>query len=533
FDDQRQHVSMSTKQPITPGAQRSLERAAQLAVSEGAKRVETNHMLWALWLEEGNAAAVLASLGVGRQQIELTATEHDSSIAVSVDGMAEDILYEARQFARRFRHLGDELTSEHLLLALTVSRDSLLDNLGITEQRIIDLVFPAPDTSSLPVSSEFQITEGEPAEVQQENREPDQRPAAVRKPSISADHSTLVMRTIDASANRVREGLRVVEDYTRFVLSDRILTTELKECRHHLAGALATLDTEKLLRCRDTSGDTGTSVTTDREHSRESLHDVVFANLKRMQEALRTLEEFSKVLPEDGSISAAVEKIRYRSYTLEKAIAATIRANEVFSDRCLYLLVTEAICHLPWKDVVIQALDAGVSVIQLREKTLSEDELLERGEWLRSATESAGAIFIMNDRPDLAVATNADGVHVGQTEMSVAAARQVMGPGKLVGVSTHNLQQAKAAVLDGADYLGVGPVFETSTKTFDTYAGSAYVSEVSSQVSLPWFAIGGINLNNVNQALAAGTSRIAVTGAICGSDQPGKVAGMMSKALVR
>jgi thiamine-phosphate pyrophosphorylase len=497
-------------------------------------RVETAHMLWALWLEEGNAAAVLASLGVERKQIELAVSATDKTIAVEVTGMADNILYEARQFARRFRHLSDELTSEHLLLALTASAGSTLEELGITEDRIVELVYPPPDTSSLPVSSEFQLAETEPAaSLPIEHPEPLASSGSQPPPNVTADDSALVMRTIDASANRVREGMRVVEDYARFVLNDRILTTELKQCRHELAGALSVLDNDALVRCRDTPGDTGTSVTTKREHSRQSLTDVVLANLKRMQEALRTVEEFSKVLQGDASVSAAVEQIRYRSYTLEKAITATIRSNAIFSGKTLYLLITEAICQLPWKDVVTQALNAGVGVVQLREKTLADDEIVKRGEWIRSEARAAGALFIINDRPDLAVAADADGVHVGQSEMSVAAARKIMGPDKLVGVSTHNLQQAERAIWDGADYLGVGPVFETETKDFENYAGTEYVSQVAARVSLPWFAIGGIHPDNVNQARVAGAARIAVTGAICGSKQPGEIAQIMAKALVR
>ena len=143
-----------------------------------------------------------------------------------------------------------------------------------------------------------------------------------------------------------------------------------------------------------------------------------------------------------GAASAKIEQTRYRSYTIEKALATTIAANQTFAGRVLYMLVTESLCRRPWKDVVIEALASGVNVVQLREKALPDVEIIERGKWLRQETSKAGALFIMNDRPDLAVATSADGVHVGQEEMSVSDARQVLGPAALVGVSTHNMQQA-------------------------------------------------------------------------------------------
>ena len=130
----------------------------------------------------------------------------------------------------------------------------------------------------------------------------------------------------------------------------------------------------------------------------------------------------------------------------------------------------------------------------------------------------------MNDRPDLAVLAEADGVHVGQDELSVREARRIVGPQRLVGVSTHTLEQARQAVLDGADYLGVGPCFATSTKSFDQLAGLDFVRQVAAEITLPWFAIGGISLANIAAVRAAGASRVAVSGAICSSPTPGTAA---------
>jgi len=117
----------------------------------------------------------------------------------------------------------------------------------------------------------------------------------------------------------------------------------------------------------------------------------------------------------------------------------------------------------------------------------------------------------MNDRADIAVACGADGVHVGQDELSVADARRIVGPEKLVGVSTHSLAQAQAAVVEGANYIGVGPVFESKTKSFSQQVGTALVEEICNEVSLPAFAIGGIDLTNAAQVATAGCGRVAVT----------------------
>jgi len=142
------------------------------------------------------------------------------------------------------------------------------------------------------------------------------------------------------------------------------------------------------------------------------------------------------------------------------------------------------------------------------------------GRRVREWTREANALYVMNDRADLAVVTEADGVHVGQDELSVKEARRIVGPHRLVGVSTHTIEQARRAVLDGADYIGVGPVFPSATKAFESLAGLEFVREVAAEISLPWFAIGGINADNVNLVVESGAKRIAVSSAILSANDP-------------
>jgi thiamine-phosphate pyrophosphorylase len=132
-------------------------------------------------------------------------------------------------------------------------------------------------------------------------------------------------------------------------------------------------------------------------------------------------------------------------------------------------------------------------------------------------------LFIMNDRPDLAVLTDADGVHVGQDELPVNLVRQIVGA-KLIGVSTHSIEQARQAVLDGADYIGAGPVFESTTKEFSQLAGLTYLQEVAAEISIPAFAIGGITEDRVEEILRTGIGRIAVSSALLRADNPQEVA---------
>ncbi|MCH7687726.1 MAG: thiamine phosphate synthase [Planctomycetes bacterium] len=182
--------------------------------------------------------------------------------------------------------------------------------------------------------------------------------------------------------------------------------------------------------------------------------------------------------------------------------------------------MTSELCQQGFEKVVRESTAAGVGIVQLREKSLPDRELVRLGKRIREWTRETDTLFIMNDRPDLAVLADADGIHVGQDELSVHEARRIVGPNRLVGVSTHTIEQARKAVLDGADYLGVGPVFPSMTKQFDEFAGLEFVRNVASEITLPWFAIGGIDAENMQQLLDAGATRVAVSGAICTACDP-------------
>jgi thiamine-phosphate pyrophosphorylase len=181
---------------------------------------------------------------------------------------------------------------------------------------------------------------------------------------------------------------------------------------------------------------------------------------------------------------------------------------------------------------LIQALiEAGVHALQLRDKRLQDRELLERGRRMRALTRGTSTLFIMNDRPDLARLAQADGVHLGQEEMSVADARAVLGTDRLVGVSTHSLEQARQAVLDGADYIGCGPTFPSETKKFDHFPGLDLLREVAVEITLPAFAIGGITSANLAAVLETGFTRVAVAGAVTQAVNPADAARQLLEIL--
>jgi thiamine-phosphate pyrophosphorylase len=178
--------------------------------------------------------------------------------------------------------------------------------------------------------------------------------------------------------------------------------------------------------------------------------------------------------------------------------------------------------------VLAAALEGGVDVVQLREKDASGDELLAAGRLFRRLTRAAGALFVVNDSPELALRCEADGVHVGQDDLPVPEVRALVGD-LIVGLSTHSPEQIRAA--EGVDYIGVGPVYATPTKAGRAPVGLELVEEAARAAALPWFAIGGIDLENVDEVVAAGASRIAVVRALRDADDPRATAQALRRRL--
>ena len=511
---------------LTPGAMRALDGAGRLAWAAGVATVEPVHLLWALALDESRAADLLTRSGILAERIDAAFPRPGGSDAVlgfepspvpmPLSPAVSSVLLEARTMLSQLG-LEPEVGSEHLLLALAVvdvAIGEFFSRFGLGPHGLAKHVADAAGIVSEPITPEFQLRFPEATE---------------------ADH-TDTLRTLDAAANRCREGLRVIEDFVRFSLDDAHLSRLLKELRHELTERLSDLDRLGLAAARDTLGDVGTRIKITHEQTRQHPTDIVQANCRRVAEALRTLEEFSKFLVAklaDPRLPTHLEQLRYRLYTIEKALTTTLVSRERLAECDLYLLVTESLCHHGSGPTMRQSLEAGVRIVQLREKELSDRLLFDAARRVRAWTREADALFIMNDRPDLAVLAEADGVHVGQDELSVREARRIVGPHRLVGVSTHTIEQARQAVLDGADYLGVGPCFATSTKAFDQLAGLEFVRQVAAEITLPWFAIGGISSANTAAVRAAGASRIAVSGAVCSSPIPGRAVAELLETLRR
>ena len=167
-------------------------------------------------------------------------------------------------------------------------------------------------------------------------------------------------------------------------------------------------------------------------------------------------------------------------------------------------------CGATPEEMVHAFLQGGADIIQLRDKKTPDQDLIDLASDLRKITQSAGKLFIVNDRPSLARASGADGVHLGQKDGSIMNARALLGPDSLVGRSTHSVSQALNALEEGADYIGFGPIFQTPTKPDYPPVGLDNLKRVSQKISIPFFAIGSIDQENIESVITQGASRVAV-----------------------
>ena len=343
-----------------------------------------------------------------------------------------------------------------------------------------------------------------------------------------------VARIIDANFNRAREAIRVMEDYARFIQNDPAGCEAAKRLRHELAAAYHQMPVDELLSARDTPNDVGTTISTLTERTRQDGCDVLTASAKRLPEALRTIEEYTKTF--DAPLAAALEAIRYRAYDLEQRLVLRSQRSARFAKVRLYVLITADLCRKDWRQSAIDAIAGGAGCVQLREKELEDGELLARARELAGICRERGALFIVNDRPDIAALTDADGVHLGQSDMSVAQARRIVGPRRLVGLSTHTPEQFHAAVESQPDYISVGPMFQSTTKPQDHVPGPDLLALAVRETEIPIVAIGGITPQNLPKLAAvianpAYLRCVAACSAVTGADNVRQACATFLKAL--
>jgi thiamine-phosphate pyrophosphorylase len=332
-----------------------------------------------------------------------------------------------------------------------------------------------------------------------------------------------VARILDANLDRAREGLRVLEEWFRFGLEEGELSAECKAMRQ----ALARWHSDPLRLARDTSADPGTQISHPQEEQRRDLRHLLQANCSRVQEALRVLEEYGKLAESHHWVAPGLAKLakdmRYRLYVLESELLGGSLRQRLLAAH-LYL-VTSPVPH--WLEVVEKSLRGGVTLVQYRRKNLPDGEMLRDLKQLRQLCDRYQALMIVNDRVDLALVSQADGVHLGQTDLPVAQARHLLGSQRLIGLSTTNAEELAQALNSDVDYIGVGPVYPTPTKAEKPPAGLEYVRLAAEKAHLPWFAIGGIDPHNLPEVRRAGATRVAVVRALMEAADPTQTARAM------
>ncbi|MGK7942096.1 MAG: thiamine phosphate synthase [Crocosphaera sp.] len=335
------------------------------------------------------------------------------------------------------------------------------------------------------------------------------------------DKNLAISRILDANLDRAREGLRVIEEWCRLGLENSQWAENCKKMRQEIAH----WHTLEFRQARDTTNDPGTHLSHPQEEIRETVEQLLQANLCRVQEALRVLEEYGKLY--DTNMGNTFKKIRYQVYILESELLYSYRYQKL-KNAALYL-VTSSTENL--FQIVESALKAGLPIVQYRKKNIDDMIRLEMAEKLCELCHKYDALFIVNDRADIALAVNADGVHLGQQDIPVALARQILGPNKIIGRSTTNPQEMEKAIAEEADYIGVGPVYATPTKPDKKAAGLDYVRYAAKQSPIPWFAIGGIDDINITEVMKSGGTQVALVRAIMEAEDPEKTTEELLKKL--
>ena len=339
------------------------------------------------------------------------------------------------------------------------------------------------------------------------------------------------LRIIDANLNRIGEGLRLLEDLARLLLNDTALTQQLKTMRHELV----TSDWpsyQQLLQARNSEGDVGINIKAPGQEKPRDLPVMVAANARRVQESLRTIEELAK-LPDTKLDSERFKQARFNLYTIEQRLLSKLmRQDKIKHLPGLYVIIdTQALKGRRHIEVAKQVIQGGAKTIQLRDKLGNKKELLPIAQQLKNLCADKGVLFIVNDYLDLALATDADGLHLGQNDLPIKVARRLLPIGKILGGSTTSVDQAIAAESEGADYIAVGSIYPTPSKETAKVIGLDGLRQIRQAVTLPLVAIGGITQDNAAEVMAAGADAVAVISAILQAESPEEAARQIAARL--
>jgi len=334
------------------------------------------------------------------------------------------------------------------------------------------------------------------------------------------------LRIIDANLNRIGEGLRLLEDTARLLLNDASLTQQLKTMRHELVKGDWSFN-KQLLQARNSEGDVGINIETPDQEKQRELPLMVVANSRRVQESLRTVEELAKIPGITPKLnSEKFKQARFNLYSIERnLLSKLLRQDKIKHIPGLYAIIdTQALKGRSHLEVASQIIRGGAKTIQLRDKLLSKKELLPIAQQLKNLCAEHNVLFIVNDYLDIALAADADGLHLGQNDLPTKVARKLLPIDKILGCSTTTVDQTVTAESDGADYIAVGSIYPTTSKETAKVIGLEGLRQIRQAVTLPLVAIGGITKDNAAEVIAAGASSVAVISAILQAGSPEEAA---------
>jgi thiamine-phosphate pyrophosphorylase len=327
-----------------------------------------------------------------------------------------------------------------------------------------------------------------------------------------------ILRIIDASLNRIGEGLRFLEEYARFSLDDTALTQQLKNLRHKLVRINSKLQPQ-IIRGRDSVGDIGADMEVPGENKRRDVAGSISANARRVQESLRVMEELARD-PELDLETNTYKRARFEIYTIEKELLTRmLRQDKLKRLTGLYVIIDIGFLNgRNLSDIAAQVIRGGTKVIQLRDKERNVKEFLNSAIVLRDICAEHNVLFIINDSLEVALASEADGLHIGQDDLPADIARRLLPIDKILGCSASNLNEAQKAKAEGADYLGIGAIYPTLSKDVSPAIGSDALKNIRRALNLPLVAIGGINETNLKAVIKAGADAAAVISAVMNAD---------------
>uniref|UniRef100_A0A7C3N5S8 Thiamine-phosphate synthase n=1 Tax=candidate division WOR-3 bacterium TaxID=2052148 RepID=A0A7C3N5S8_UNCW3 len=308
----------------------------------------------------------------------------------------------------------------------------------------------------------------------------------------------------------------MIEDFIRFENYDEKILADIRNIRAKFYNLRKRIDRKIVLK-RDSDNDPGRDYTYDK-NGRKNFEDILRSSFGRCEESSRVIEEIFKV--KDVKISKDFKEIRFKLYTLEKKVLKRLFKKRFPKNFGLYLIMTDPV--VGYEKLSEIALKNKVKVIQLRDKKLSDKKILEIAKRIKSITKNSETLFIVDDRVDITLLSDADGVHVGQTDISVEDVRK-FSENIIVGKSTHSILQLKKAIKENPDYVGIGPIYPTNSKVIkDRVLGLKKAKKMFEIASIPTVGIGGIKPDNLFTVLSQGFKNYAVLSYINESNDPSK-----------